>query len=233
MHPKYKEVHLEADGLEKEWEDLDVLHAPQEGELLLVLCDAVAAALIRHARIHPLWKQETNTVLLSSVTFIMWTHITGEKKRGGRYRNQRYWTYWLESVLSVLRILIRVTAPFWPLDPGSGMGKKNPDPESRMNIPELFPRASEKIFRLRILKFFDTDPDLFYPGSRIRDGTIRIRNKHPGSASLARVIDMQTLMVSTDMQWPRRYASGQLPALMCCRSFQGNGGFEDPSFNTG
>jgi hypothetical protein len=45
------------------------------------------------------------------------------------------------------------------------------------------------IFRVKILKFFDADADtgsgnLFDPGSGILDGKIRIRYKHPGSATL-------------------------------------------------
>ncbi len=74
-------MHLEADGLEEEGEDLDVLHAPQEGELLLVLCDAAAAALIRHARIHPLWKQETNTFIKCNFHYVNSLHW---KKRADR-----------------------------------------------------------------------------------------------------------------------------------------------------
>ncbi len=59
-----------------------------------------------------------------------------------------------ENAGSMLRIWIRDPVPFWPLDPGSGMGKK-----SRSGSESL-----EKNFGLKILKFFDADPD---PGSGI------------------------------------------------------------------
>jgi hypothetical protein len=51
---------------------------------------------------------------------------------------------------------------------GSGFGMKNPD-----HISE----SLETIFRDKILKFFDADP-----GSGMEK--IRIRDKHPGSATL-------------------------------------------------
>jgi hypothetical protein len=53
-----------------------------------------------------------------------------------------------------------------------------------MNIPDHFFVSLETVFRLKMLKFFVADPDLFDPGSEIRDGKIRIRDKHPGSATL-------------------------------------------------
>jgi hypothetical protein len=64
---------------------------------------------------------------------------------------------------------------FWPLDPGygSGMGK-NPDPESKMNIPD---HISETIFGVKNT-LIDADPE---PGSFwhwIRDG----KNPDPGSS---------------------------------------------------
>jgi hypothetical protein len=77
------------------------------------------------------------------------------------------------------------------------MGKKNldPDPGSGMNIPDHFAESLETLFGLKILKFFDVDPD---PGSRIfltlnqgsgiPDGKIWIQDKHPGSATLARTL---------------------------------------------
>jgi hypothetical protein len=60
-----------------------------------------------------------------------------------------------------------------------------------MNIPDHISESLETIFfGLKILKFFDADPDLgsgirspFDPGSGIQDGKIRIRDKHPGSAT--------------------------------------------------
>jgi hypothetical protein len=68
-----------------------------------------------------------------------------------------------------------------PGHPGFGMGKK-------INIRDP---ENEQFFGLKILKFFDAEPDpgsgirnLFDLGSWIRDGKIRIRDKHPGSATL-------------------------------------------------
>jgi hypothetical protein len=60
----------------------------------------------------------------------------------------------------VLRIRIRDSVPFSPLNPGSGMGKKS---GSGMNITG---HGLETIFRvnLKILKFFYADPD---PGSGV------------------------------------------------------------------
>jgi hypothetical protein len=51
----------------------------------------------------------------------------------------------------------------------------------------IFPRAWKQFLGLKILKFFDEDPDprsgiFFLPG--IQDGNIRIRDKHPGFATL-------------------------------------------------
>jgi hypothetical protein len=57
--------------------------------------------------------------------------------------------------------------------------EKNPDSGSGINIPILFLRTWYQIFGLKILNFFDSDPD---PGSCqpwIRDGKSRIRD--PGS----------------------------------------------------
>jgi hypothetical protein len=37
--------------------------------------------------------------------------------------------------------------------------EKNPDPVSRMNIPDLFLRTYYQFYGLKILKFFYADPD--------------------------------------------------------------------------
>jgi hypothetical protein len=55
--------------------------------------------------------------------------------------------------------------PFLPLDPGSGMGN-NQDPDPRSCLREL------RIFGLKILKFFDVDPESCDPGAGTRDGKI-------------------------------------------------------------
>ncbi len=48
-----------------------------------------------------------------------------------------------------------------------------------MNNPDHISESLETIFWVKILKFFDEDPV-----SVIWDGKIRIRDKHPGSATL-------------------------------------------------
>jgi hypothetical protein len=62
-----------------------------------------------------------------------------------------------------------------------------------MNFRDYMCESLETIFwlKIRVVKFFDVNPDpgsgirnLFYPGPGIRDGRIRIRDKHPGSATL-------------------------------------------------
>ncbi len=63
---------------------------------------------------------------------------------------------------------------------GSGMGKKSGS-GSRMNNPDHISESLETIFWVKILIFFDVDP-----GSVIEK--IRIRDKHPVSATLERVL---------------------------------------------
>jgi hypothetical protein len=58
---------------------------------------------------------------------------------------------------------------------GSGMGKKS---GSGMNNPDHISESLKTIFWVNILKFFDADP-----GSEIRNGKVRIRDKLPGSAT--------------------------------------------------
>ncbi len=75
--------------------------------------------------------------------------------------------------LLVLRIWIRDPVPFWPLDSGSGMGKKSRS-GSGMNIPDHISESLETIFWGKIHKFFVADPRSFWPW--IRDGKIPIRD---------------------------------------------------------
>jgi hypothetical protein len=49
---------------------------------------------------------------------------------------------------------------FFPLDPGSGIGKK-PRSGSVMNIPYHISERLETIFWVKILKFFDAGPEIF------------------------------------------------------------------------
>ncbi len=62
------------------------------------------------------------------------------------------------GIQAVLRIRIRDPVPFWPLDPGSGKGKKSWS-GSGMNNPDHNLQSLETIFLglQKILKFFDTD----------------------------------------------------------------------------
>jgi hypothetical protein len=66
------------------------------------------------------------------------------------------------------------------------MGKK-PRSGSGMNIPDHIFESLETIFWLKMLEFFDADPDpgsenILDPGSEMEK--IRIRDKHPASATL-------------------------------------------------
>ncbi len=78
----------------------------------------------------------------------------------------------------VLRIRIRDSPmPFWPLDPGSRVGKKS-GPGPGMNNPDNISKSLETIFWVKMHKFFDADPwsgtQKF--GSGIWRKTSRIRN---------------------------------------------------------
>jgi hypothetical protein len=66
------------------------------------------------------------------------------------------------------------------LTPGSGMRT-----ESGMNNPDHISESLVTIFWVKILKFFDADPESEMKKIRsgIRDGKIRIRDKHSGYAT--------------------------------------------------
>ena len=53
-----------------------------------------------------------------------------------------------------------------------------------MNIPDYFSESLETVIMVKILKFFEADPDLGSGVLLTLDGKIRIRDKHPGSATL-------------------------------------------------
>jgi hypothetical protein len=88
-------------------------------------------------------------------------------------------------VCLVLRIWDPV--PFRPLDPGSGafltprsggwVINQDPGSGSGINNPDHISESLETIFWVKIRKFFDADP-----GSGMEK--IRVRDKHPGSATL-------------------------------------------------
>jgi hypothetical protein len=68
------------------------------------------------------------------------------------------------------------------------MGKKSRS-GSGMKIPDYISGSLEKFFWVKILKFFEADPgskNLFDTGSGMEN--IRIRDKHPGSATLHRSV---------------------------------------------
>jgi hypothetical protein len=85
------------------------------------------------------------------------------------------------------------------LTPGSGTGKKSRSGcgiRNRDEHPGSYFRELRKIFGLNILKFFDADPDPGFgifltlgPGSGTEK--IRIRDKHPGSATLEYKLEKQ------------------------------------------
>ncbi len=88
------------------------------------------------------------------------------------------------------------------LTPGSGMGKKSGS-GSGMNNPDHISESLETMFWIKILKFFDANPV-----SRMEK--MRIRNKHPGSATLERssVADPWNFGVDPDPDLdPRIHAS--------------------------
>ncbi len=87
----------------------------------------------------------------------------------------------------MLRIRIREPLfPFWPLEPGFGMGKRSRS-GSGMNIPDHISALRRNNFGLKYLilwcesGFGKRIRNLFDPGSRMEK--IRIRYKHPGSAT--------------------------------------------------
>ncbi len=57
-----------------------------------------------------------------------------------------------------------------------------------MNIPDHISESLEPIFGLKIFKFFDADP-----GSGIEKFGSGIRDKHPGSATLCKLLEMFVL----------------------------------------
>ncbi len=87
---------------------------------------------------------------------------------------------------------IRDWVPFWPLDPGSGMGEsQHPDPGWTTRIIYFLELRNHffDIFGVKILKFFVEDPGSGMETVRIRDPGWKkvgsgIRDKHPGSATL-------------------------------------------------
>ncbi len=104
-----------------------------------------------------------------------------ERKLGptGRYFYAYFLDWWTPCCFplyspvpqkAVLRIRIRDPVPNWPLDPGSGMGKKSWS-GSGIYSPDHISESLETVFWVKILKFFEADP-----GS----GMEKIQILHPG-----------------------------------------------------
>jgi hypothetical protein len=72
-----------------------------------------------------------------------------------------------------IRIGFRCLFDPWIRDPGSGIGKTSRS-GSGMNIPYHISESLATFFWVKILEFFEADPD----------GKIKVRDKHPGSATL-------------------------------------------------
>ncbi len=80
----------------------------------------------------------------------------------------------------MLRIRIRNPVPFCPLDPGSVMGKKLVS-ESGMNNPDHSSESLKTIFWVKILKFFDADPESGMGKNKdAGSGIEKIRMRDPG-----------------------------------------------------
>ncbi len=81
----------------------------------------------------------------------------------------------------MLLIRIRDPVPFWPLDQDPGwVESQHPDPGWTTRI--IFLELRNHFFGVKKLKFFDADPGWRQFGSGIEKS--RIRDKHPGSATL-------------------------------------------------
>ncbi len=86
------------------------------------------------------------------------------------------WLFVSNLSFTVFRIRIRDPVPFWPLDPGSGMGKKSRS-RSGIRIQDEHPVSYFRVLREKLLGV-DVDLDFFDLGSGIRD--LKIRNRYPG-----------------------------------------------------
>ena len=81
------------------------------------------------------------------------------------------------------------------LDPGSRIRDgKNAHLGPGLNISDHIPESLVSIFRLKMLQFFVADPDpgpgAFLSWIRVQNGKIRIRDKHPGSATLLQSVTL-------------------------------------------
>ncbi len=137
--------------------------------------------------------QAYSTVSLNSTTYLIKKNSLFTCSFSVRIREQEYririWT-WLRVLCAtgmvpcyVPSVAVRDPVPFWPLDPGSRMGKKLRS-GSGLNILDHISESLETIFWVK-QKLFDTDADpefrnLFDPETGIRD--TGWKNSNPGSA---------------------------------------------------
>ncbi len=93
----------------------------------------------------------------------------------------------------------------WIRDPG-WVKKQDPDPGWTSRI--IFPRAWETIFWVKILNSLMQIPDTGWKkfGSGIRNGKIRIRDKHHGSATLGMTL---SAMGTHPVWWRWHYQLGR------------------------
>ncbi len=78
------------------------------------------------------------------------------------------------KIFTVLRIWIQDPVPFWPMDPGSGMGKKSGSGFGMNNLDHIS-ECVGTIFWVKIVKFLDADP-----GSGMEKIRIQIRDQGSG-----------------------------------------------------
>jgi hypothetical protein len=74
--------------------------------------------------------------------------------------------------------------PFWPLDPGSGMGKKSGSGIRNEQPGSYFLELRNHFLGLNYIKFFDADPGSKKFGSGMEKSRIRNPEKHSGSTTL-------------------------------------------------
>jgi hypothetical protein len=108
--------------------------------------------------------------------------------------------------LNLTRLLnINVADP----DPGSrgfltpvfGRREGNQDPDRDEQPRSYFRELRSHFFGVKILKFFDADPESGMERIRIWDGKIRIRapDKYPGSATLLNILPIVRAMISREI----------------------------------
>ncbi len=107
--------------------------------------------------------------------------------------------YFVKShLLQVLRIRIRDLVPFWPPDPGSGLGKKKQDSDPGWKKPgSYFRKLRNQLFGLKYFNYLMRirDPGWKKFGCGIRDG----KNSDPGCLSRIRTTAYSEKKVSSTL----------------------------------